>query len=68
MAAEQSMTQTITQAAIKTAKAAIIAIREADIPFNNNRLVHTVPRSGSPALKQPTFDWKVADKSQELCK
>ena len=25
-----------------------------------------MPRTGSPSLEQPTFDWKTADKYQEL--
>ena len=29
--------------------------------------MHAMPRSGNPALRQATFDWKVADKYQEVC-
>ena len=67
MAAEQDITQAIMQAVIKVAKSGIMDRREADNLVNNAKPVCTVPRSGNPVLKQPTFDWKVADKCQELC-
>ena len=67
MEAEQSMTQAIIQTRIESAKAAIMAVREVDNLVNNASPVHTAPRSGGPMLKQPTFDWKVAGKYQELC-
>ena len=67
MAAEQGMIQAIMQAVTETSKADIVAIREAEKTVNNARPVHAAPRSGSPAQKQPTFDWKVQDKYQELC-
>ena len=51
MAAKQSMTQAIIQAATEATKAAIKTIREADIPVNNNRPTHAAPRSGGFALK-----------------
>ena len=47
---------------IKATKEPIMAMREADTPFSNARLVNAVPRSGGPALKQPTVDIY-----QELC-
>ena len=40
---------------------------EVDNLINNARPVHAVPRWGGPELKLPTFDWKVAEKYQELC-
>ena len=43
---------------IKATKATIMAVREADKPVNNARPIHTMPRSGDPVLRQPTFDWK----------
>ena len=58
------MTQSIVQA---VTKAAIMVIREADNPANNVRLVHTVPRSGSPALTKHAFALKGIEKYQELC-
>ena len=58
MAVEQSLTQAIMQAEIKATKADIMAIREAVDPGNNERLVHADPKSGGPALKQPSLDWK----------
>ena len=42
------------------AKAAIMAVREVDNLVNNARPIHTMPRSGSPVLREPMFDWKVA--------
>ena len=47
MATEQSMTCAIMQVPIKATKAGIMVLREADIPLNNARPVHAVPRSGS---------------------
>ena len=60
------MMQEITWAAIEAAKAAIITIRVALNPVNAAWPVHVIPRIGSPVPKQPTFDWKAADKYQEL--
>ena len=54
MAAEQSTTQLIMQA-VNMVKG------EADNPINNARPVHAVLRAGSPVLKQPTSDCKVAN-------
>ena len=47
-------------AVITAITATVMAIREVDNPVKNARPGHTAPRSGSLALKQPTFDWKVA--------
>ena len=56
------------QAVIEAAKAAIMAVREANNPVSNARPIHAVLISCSPALKHPTFDLKVAEKYQELHK
>ena len=66
MAAEWSMGQAIMQAAIEAIKGAILAVREADNPVNGVRPIHTIPRLDSLVWRQPTFDWKAADKYQEL--
>ena len=46
----------------KAAKATIMALRETGEPAKNRRPVYAVPRGSGPALRQPTFDWKVQDK------
>ena len=61
MAAEQYAMQSITQAAIVTAKAAIMAVKEAENAVNVARSVQVMPRIGSPALKQLTFERKPAN-------
>ena len=40
--------------------------KEAENALNAARLVQLMLRTGGPALKQPMFDWKAADKYQEL--
>ena len=60
MAAEQKMTQAIMEAA----KVVLMAVRGADNLVNSARNVKTMPRSGSPVLRQPIFDWKAADKTR----
>ena len=45
------MTQAIIEAAIKAAKVNIMAIKEANNPIINVRLIHRALRSGIPALK-----------------
>ena len=67
MATEQSMTQMIMQAAIKGTKSVIMVVREADNLVNNAKPIQAMPRSSSPVLRQPTFDWKASNKYQELC-
>ena len=62
MRAKQNMTQANTQAA----KAAIMAAKEAQNPVNIARTVQVMLRTDGPALQQPTFDAKAADRSQEL--
>ena len=67
MAFEQSLTQTIMQAAMEATKAVLMVVREAETLAGNARPIQKVPRMGGPALKQPTFDWKIPDKYHELC-
>ena len=55
------------QAVIKAAKAEIMTVREADNLVINARPIPAMPRSGGLVLREPMFDWKVADKYQELC-
>ena len=55
------MTQSITQAVIKTTTAAIMAKTESDSPVNNVRPEYRGPGSHGPALRQSSFDWKSAD-------
>ena len=52
MAAEKSMMQPTTQAAIKDAKEVIMAVTEADNPVNAAILVWAMHRTVSPALNQ----------------
>ena len=52
------MMQVITQAATDTAKAAIMAVREAENPVNAARSVQLMPRTSSPTLKQSKFNLK----------
>ena len=56
MVAEQSMLYAITQSVIEATKAAIMAVKQAENPVNSARLVQVMHRTGSPALKQPTFN------------
>ena len=41
-------------------------VREEDKPVNNARLIHTIPRSNSSELGQPTFVREASDKNQVL--
>ena len=54
------------QAATEAAKAAIMAVEEAENPVNSSKPVQGIPRTSGPAQKQPIFDWKVTDKHQEV--
>ena len=63
MAAKQSMIQVITQADMEVV---IMVVKGAENPVNAPRSVHKSPRPDGPALKQPTFSWKAADKYPEL--
>ena len=66
MAADQApITQAITQAAVKAAKAEELAMAEAmgDDSFGaRSEPTSMGPILGSPTLKQPTFDWCSIDK------
>ena len=61
------MTQTKRQAAIETAKAVMMAVREVETPIENAKPIQTVPRIGGPTLKEPIFHWKAQDKYHYLC-
>ena len=65
MGVEQNVIQTIIHSAIEAAKAAVMAVKESENPVNAAILVHIMPTTGSPALKQPTFDLKATKKYQE---
>ena len=55
------MTQAITQAAIEATKAAIMAVREMEIPVNTARPVPAMPKTSGTLLRQPMLDWKSPD-------
>ena len=59
MADKQNTMHAVTQVAIQ---AAIMAVKEAENPVNCERSIQVMPRTGSSALKQPIFDWKIAKK------
>ena len=67
MASDQNMTQAITKTAIEAAKAAIMAVGEAEVSAKSRRPAHAVLRASGPALKKLTFEWKAQDKYNELC-
>ena len=58
--------QAIKQADIKADEAALMAVKDARNPVNVARSVEVMPRKGCQALKQPAFEWKAAEKCQEL--
>ena len=67
MAAKQRILQVITQAAMGTAKAAIMLVKEVKNPVNTTRSVQVMFRTGAQALKQSVFDWELAEgKYREL--
>ena len=66
MESEQSNAQTIMQAVFEPAKAATMAVREAEDPTKSRRPVHEVPRTNGSALRKPTFNWKAQDKYNKL--
>ena len=43
-----------------------MTVRDTENPVNNARLINVTSISGCPVLRQPKFDWKAADKYQEL--
>ena len=65
MASERSVMWAIVQAAIEAAKAAIMAVREAETPVSNVRPIQRTLRMGGPTLKQTTL--KEPGKYHELC-
>ena len=54
------------QAITQAAKAAIVAVKEVENVVNPARSLKVMPRTGSPALKQPIFDCNTADKYHDL--
>ena len=66
IAPEWNMTQVITQAAIEAAKMEILIVRETEVLTKVRKVMHAAPRVSRPSLKQPTFNWKVTDKYDEL--
>ena len=56
MVAKQKMMQTITQAVKEAAKTSIIADKEVENAVNAAKSAQIMPRTGDPALKQPTFN------------
>ena len=63
MTAKQIMMQAITQT---DTKEAITPGKETENPVDTAKLGQVIPRTGGLALKQPTFNWKAADKYKEL--
>ena len=61
------MTQAITKAMTEAAKAAIMAVREAETLASTTRPEPAMPKTDHPVLKQPMFNWKSPDKYRELC-
>ena len=51
------MTQTIMQAVIEAAKAAIMAVREVDTPVKTTKPTVVTSKTGDLVMKQPMFDW-----------
>ena len=66
MTAKQAVMQAIGQVVIEPTKAAVMTVIDAENTVNTARIVYVMPRMGSPTLKQPTFNWKAADKYLEL--
>ena len=63
MASEQIMSEVITRAVAEATRIAIQTMAEAMAERMHDR---SVPKVGSLAMKQPTFDWNVQDKYSEL--
>ena len=61
------MVQVIIQEENEAAKAAIMEVREADNLVNSSRPIHPMPTLWGSVVRQLMFDWKVADKWQDLC-
>ena len=63
MATEQIMSEAITKALAEATRVVIQAMAEAQVEQMSNTVG---PKIGSPAMKQPTFDWDAEDKYSEL--
>ena len=55
MASEQSLIQVIIQAAVETAKTAVMAVREAEGPTKSRTAVQATPSTSGPTVRQPIF-------------
>ena len=64
MASEQKMTQAINQLKLPNSDKGSQRGRNSSQLCNANT---TAPRTGSPTLKQPLFNWKALDEYHELC-
>ena len=63
MATEQIMSEAIAKAVAEATRVAMQAMAEAQVEQMHNM---TGPKIGSPAMKQPTFDWDAEDKYNKL--
>ena len=63
MASEPVMSEAITRVVAKTTRVVLQTMAEAQEQRTLNALG---PKLGSPALKQPSFNWKAPDKYTEL--
>ena len=63
MATEQIMSEVIVKAVAETMRAAIQAMAEAAAEWPQGM---AGPKIGSPAMKQPTFNWDTEDKYSKL--
>ena len=63
MAAEQDLIQTINHESSQSTK---MAIKGAENSKDPARLAVVMPQTGSQVLKQPSFDWKAANKYLDL--
>ena len=63
MASEQIMSKAIARAVAKATRIALQTMAEAWAERMHNE---SGPKLGSPAMKQPTFDWNVQDKYRKL--
>ena len=63
MVSEQIMSEAITRAVAEVTRIAIQPMAKARV-----ERMHDIsgPKIGSPAMKQPTFDWNAQDKYSEL--
>ena len=63
MASEQMMSKAIARAVVDATRVALQTMVETSVERTQNA---AGPKLGSPAMKQPTFDWEVPDKYSEL--